>query len=191
MKKIASLILFILTFFLLHETLPPTTKLPFSEDAFMRIIQNFTPAPAITPPPNHAVAKVVRVVDGDTIEISGNQTVRYIGMDTPEPRGEKGAECYAKEATNRNKELVLGKTILLEKDVSEKDSFGRILRYVYLIDETKNDKKGEMVNQMLVNEGYATVVTYPPDVKYADLLLGTQTKAREEKRGLWRECRTL
>lgn len=104
-------------------------------------------------------AQVVNVVDGDTIDVLiGGQEfrLRYIGMDTPE-RGEPG---YA-EATAANVALVSGKTVTLEKDISETDRFGRLLRYVYV--------DGEMVNAILVEEGYAVPATFPPDVKYVDL----------------------
>src|SRR4030042_2567140 len=78
---------------------------------------------------------VTRVIDGDTIEIEGGQKVRYIGIDTPEkvdPR--PSVQCYGKEAAAKNKELVEGKRVRLEKDVSETDKYGRLLRYVFVGD---------------------------------------------------------
>lgn len=126
-------------------------------------------------------AHVPRVIDGDTIEIEGGQDVRYIGIDTPETvHPSKPIECYGQEASARNKELVEGKVVKLEKDVSEADRGGRLLRYVYV--------DGQMVNELLVREGYAQVSTYPPDVKYADLLLAAQQEARDANRGLWGVC---
>lgn len=131
-------------------------------------------------------AQVVRVVDGDTIDvvIEGQRyRVRYIGIDTPEsvdPR--RPVECFGREASQRNKELVEGKTVYLEKDVSETDRYGRLLRYVWA--------DGEMVNARLVEEGYATVSTYPPDVKHAELLARLQAEAQEAGRGLWGACPT-
>jgi len=122
------------------------------------------------------LAQVDRVIDGDTIELSDGRKVRYIGIDTPEsvaPR--KPVECFAKEATNRNVELVAGQTVSLEKDVSETDRYGRLLRYVYVHDV--------MVNQILVSEGYAKVSTYPPDVKYQELFVAAESEARESARG--------
>jgi micrococcal nuclease len=133
-------------------------------------------------------AKVARIVDGDTIEVDlasgGRATLRYIGMDTPETvaPGEP-VGCYGKEASERNKNLVDGKTVFLEKDVSEADRFGRLLRYVYLED-------GRMVNQILVHEGYAQVATFPPDVKYQQTFLDEQRQARDASRGLWGACLT-
>ena len=126
-------------------------------------------------------ATVVRVIDGDTIEVylDGElHTVRYIGMDTPETvHPTKGEEPYGKEASTKNSELVLGKTVLLEKDVSETDRYGRLLRYVYV--------GNVFVNAELVRLGYAQVVTYPPDVKYQEHFLALQVEAREAGRGLW------
>lgn len=124
---------------------------------------------------------VVRVVDGDTIDVrlSGREVrVRYIGVDAPEsvdPR--RAVERFGREAAERNRQLVEGKTVRLEKDVSETDRFGRLLRYVWVDDR--------MVNAVLVEEGYARAVTYPPDVKYQDLLRRLEREARAAKRGLW------
>ncbi len=121
-------------------------------------------------PPNTVLVK--RVIDGDTVELENGEKVRYIGMDAPE----KG-DCFASEATEKNRELVEGKKVRLEKDVSERDSFGRLLRYVW---------RGEtMINEKLVVEGYAQAVTYPPDVKYQEQLREAERKSREEGRGLW------
>lgn len=104
--------------------------------------------------------------------------MRYIGIDTPETvHPSKPVEYMGKEASAKNKELVDGKTVRLEKDVSETDKYGRLLRYVYVGDL--------FVNAELVRLGYAQVATYPPDVKYQDLFLVLQREAREAGRGLW------
>jgi endonuclease YncB( thermonuclease family) len=122
--------------------------------------------------------KVVRVVDGDTIEIEGGQKVRYIGIDTPETVSPgKPVQCYGKEATEKNKQLVEGQEIDMEKDVSEKDSFGRLLRYVYV--------GTTFVNHYLVEQGFAYAATFPPDVKFQDMFVEAQQEAREGKLGLW------
>ncbi len=126
-------------------------------------------------------ATVIRVIDGDTIEVSiGDQSlkVRYIGIDTPEtvdPRRPVG--CLGKEASERNRQLVLGMTVGLERDVSETDDFGRLLRYVWV--------EGAMVNAILVSEGYAAASTYPPDVRHDNLFASLQMEARQAGRGLW------
>lgn len=119
--------------------------------------------------------KVTKVIDGDTIEIEGGKKVRYIGIDAPE-----SYSCFSLESMLRNKELVEGKIIVLEKDVSETDRYNRLLRYVY-VDDT-------FVNEILVKEGYAQVSTYPPDVKYQDKFLAAQKEARDNNRGLWSFC---
>jgi micrococcal nuclease len=142
---------------------------------------------------------VTRVIDGDTIEIEvsdpsthsmdsgqagaqGKDRVRYIGMDAPEtvdPR--KPVQCFGVEAARRNKELVEGKSVRLEKDVSERDKYGRLLRYVFLAD-------GTFVNLELVKEGYAAASTFPPDVKYATMFAAAEKGARAAERGLWQAC---
>ena len=127
-------------------------------------------------------AWVVNVVDGDTIDVlTGTTTyrVRYIGVDTPETvHPTIGEEPYGREASERNRQLVLGKTVYLERDVSETDQFGRLLRYVWLED-------GRMVNAVLVAEGYAQVATYPPDVRYSEEFLDLQGRAQRAGKGLW------
>lgn len=135
-------------------------------------------------PTDLETATVVSVVDGDTIHVDLNGEtviVRYIGIDTPEtvdPNRPDG--CYGEQASARNKELVLGKTVGLERDVSETDDFGRLLRYVWI------DR--QMVNALLVRDGYAQSSTYPPDVKHQNVFLELQTEAREAGRGLWGEA---
>ena len=127
-------------------------------------------------------ATVVRVVDGDTIEVEiEGQThkVRYIGIDTPEtvdPRRPVG--CFGEEASAANEALVEGRIVGLEEDVSDTDSFGRLLRYVWLNSQ-------EMVNAILVREGYAQASAYPPDVRYQELFDGLEAAARSAERGLW------
>ncbi|MBI3671210.1 thermonuclease family protein [Candidatus Azambacteria bacterium] len=124
---------------------------------------------------------VKRVVDGDTILLDNGERVRYIGMDTPESvKPDSPVECFGKEASERNKELVLGKTVRLKKDVSEKDAYGRLLRYVY-IDDT-------FVNLELVDEGYAKAYTKKPDVKYSGIFKEAERKAKEKKLNMWGAC---
>lgn len=125
---------------------------------------------------------MVDVVDGDTIKVKIDgrlYTVRYIGIDCPETRDpSRPVEWMGPEATEANRGLVGGKTVYLEKDVSETDRYNRMLRYVFLAD-------GTFVNAELVRMGYAVVSTYPPDVRYQELFLRLEREARNAKRGLW------
>jgi len=129
-----------------------------------------------------APARVRKVVDGDTIQVSidgKDYTLRYIGIDTPETvQPNHPVEWMGPEATAANEALVAGETVYLEKDVSETDRYGRLLRYVYLAD-------GTMVNAELVRRGYAHSSAYPPDVKHQELLDRAEREAREAGRGLW------
>lgn len=121
-------------------------------------------------------ARLVQVIDGDTIdvEMEGRQyRVRYIGVDTPE-RGEP----FYSEATAANQSLLAGEYLLLVRDVSEIDQYGRLLRYVFAGED-------RFVNHELVSAGYALSATFPPDVACADFFLEAQIEAREQGRGLW------
>ena len=124
---------------------------------------------------------VVRVVDGDTIQVrigARAEKVRYIGVNTPEvhhPR--KGEEPGGREATEVNRRLVGGQAVRLELDVQERDRYGRLLAYVWVGDV--------MINAELVRLGYAQVMTVPPNVRYQDMFLKLQREARDARRGLW------
>ncbi|GAW92058.1 thermonuclease family protein [Calderihabitans maritimus] len=146
------------------------------ENRFLELI------PAPFHPPGQLVAKVERVVDGDTIIVRLNkgrkERVRLIGIDTPETKHpSKGVEPYGREATAFTRRLVEGRWVKLELDVQERDRYGRLLSYVYIGDT--------FVNAELVRRGYARVMTVPPNVKYADLFLSLEQEARRQKRGLW------
>ncbi len=140
-------------------------------------------------PEGRMQAKVIRVVDGDTIEVDIQGALfklRYTGINTPEtvdPR--RPVQCFGKQASQENKSLVEGKTVLLENDVSDTDKYGRLLRYVYL---PLTSGSTLFVNDYLVRQGYATVDTFPPDVKYSKQFLEAQIEAREKKLGLWAKC---
>lgn len=118
---------------------------------------------------------VTNIIDGDTIDVSIEgeaYRVRYIGIDTPE-RGDP----YFGEATDRNSQLLETRSLILVKDVSETDQFGRILRYVISGDE--------FVNYELVRQGFALASTYPPDVACSTTFAEAQGQARSEGLGLW------
>ena len=152
--------------------------------------------PVVDPVNQETGVLVTKVVDGDTIEISaiggsssgreGGQKVRYVGIDTPEtvdPRRAVG--CFGKEASNKNKELVEGKVVILEKDITNVDKYNRLLRYVYL---KQSDGSLLFVNDYLVREGYAKNYTYPPDVKFNEQFRQAEREAREANKGLWNKC---
>lgn len=130
---------------------------------------------------------VVRSVDGDTLEIEGGRKVRYIGINTPETSHPiKGVQCFGKQAAEKNKRLVEGKKVWLEKDVSETDKYGRLLRYVWI--PSTSSGQVELVNEVLVKEGFAFSYPYPPDIKYQERFRKAEIEARKSNRGLWGQC---
>ncbi len=133
--------------------------------------------------PENSEATVVSVTDGDTIKVRiGNkeETVRYIGVDTPEPYRDGEPACFSREATARNKELVEGKIVTLVSDHEDKDKYGRLLRYVYV---------GErFVNGELIKGGYAKTLRIKPNTTYADEFVQLQNEAKKMEKGMWGAC---
>jgi len=130
------------------------------------------------------IAQVVSVIDGDTIKVQINgveETVRYIGMDTPEPYRDKEPACYSQEASSRNRELVADREVRLIADVEDRDKYDRLLRYVYVDDL--------FVNEQLVSEGYATTLTIRPNTRFETQFKVAQIDAKAGSRGLWSACR--
>lgn len=127
-------------------------------------------------------AMVIGVVDGDTVdvEINGRQErVRLIGVDTPEVHGQK--EPYGPEASAFTKAtLAPGTPVYLELDAQERDRYGRLLAYVW-------QEGGSLFNEALLIQGYAQLLTIPPNVRYVQRLQAAQERARAEGRGLWAE----
>lgn len=136
--------------------------------------------------------KVISVLDGDTLiaNVSGHEvTIRMIGIDTPEvvdPR--KPVQCYGPEASVHSKELLIGRSIYIEKDkikeatVGNYDNYGRVLAYVRL-------KNGELYNEKMIEEGFAREYTFGKEkYQYQKKFKATQTKAKKEKVGLWGAC---
>ncbi len=134
--------------------------------------------------------EVVRVVDGDTIvvKIEGKEEkVRLIGVNTPESTTDK--EPFGKEASDFTKRALEGRRVYLEFDVQERDKYGRLLAYVWLKqpgrEPTESDIRQYMFNAIVVLEGYAQVMTVPPNVKYSDYFVKFQSEAKEQNKGLW------
>ena len=120
---------------------------------------------------------VTKVTDGDTVRLRGLGRTRLIGVDTPEVYG--GAECYGREASAFTKQVLPpGARVRYRLGIEPRDRYGRALAYVWLRD-------GRFVNLMLVERGYAQVLTIPPNVDYAERFLAAQRRARENERGLW------
>jgi len=120
-------------------------------------------------------ARVIEVIDGDTITIAGGYRVRYIGIDTPEVHPD--VEEFGIEAWQANRKLVEGKEVRLERDVSNTDKYGRLLRYVWI--------DNILVEAELVRQGLARAKAYPPDTKYQDYLEQMEAEARDAGRGMW------
>lgn len=112
---------------------------------------------------------VTRVIDGDTVVVSGGDHVRLLGMDTDE----RGYPCY-KAAKERLEELVLNKEVYLESDVEDKDQYGRLLRHIIL--------DGKNINLKMVEEGLA-IARFYQDVKYKDEIISAEKTAIENKIG--------
>lgn len=119
-----------------------------------------------------------RVVDGDTIILSNGEKVRLIGVDTPETvRPNYPVEYYGKEASAFTKKMAEGKPVRLEYDWQQRDKYGRLLAYVYLMD-------GTFINAEIIQQGYGHAYTRFP-FKFLDQFRQYEKEAREAKRGLW------
>jgi endonuclease YncB( thermonuclease family) len=133
------------------------------------------------------LARVVGVVDGDTIEVDrgqGIETVRYIGIDAPETVDtEQPVQPFGPEASAANERLVGGKWVILESDTSETDADGRLLRYVWAM----GDDGLLLVNDALLAQGLADVAIVPPDVRRADLFYATRDAAVAQGAGMWQD----
>jgi micrococcal nuclease len=136
------------------------------------------------PPARQAqAARVTSVVDGDTIHalVDGrDESIRYIGIDTPEVDPSIGRECFGEQASSRNRELVGGERVRLVVGTEERDRYGRLLAYVY-VGET-------FVNAEMVAGGFARTLEYPPNTDKAAMLGRLEQQAANAGRGLWGAC---
>lgn len=177
------------------HVLPVATPAPPSpsRDASSTPAPTAQPTAPLTPTPEAPAltqARISRVIDGDTIDVvvaGQNMRVRLIGMDTPETNG--APICYGQEATAHTQQLIdaAGGKLWLEKDVSETDRYGRLLRYVWLTPES-GPAVGSMLDEQLVVDGYAQASTFPPDVKYVGRFVEAERAAKAAQRGLWGAC---
>ena len=136
---------------------------------------------------------VTRAVDGDTLLLENGERVRLIGIDTPElhqsakllrdsertKEDAGGIQKLGQRAHEFTKKLVEGKPVSLEFDVEKYDKYNRLLAYAYL-------KDGTFINAEIVKQGYASLMTIPPNVKYAQFFNELYKEARESQRGLWK-----
>ncbi len=136
---------------------------------------------------------VARVVDGDTLHLADGRRVRLIGIDTPEIHESaklrrdsertrqdiQTIKALGRQSFEFTRTMVEGKPVRLEYDVERQDKYKRLLAYVYLED-------GTFVNAEIVRQGYANLLTIPPNVRYADLFKQYYAEARENRRGLWK-----
>jgi micrococcal nuclease len=129
---------------------------------------------------------VTSVVDGDTIKVrltDGIETVRYIGVDTPETvKPGEPVQCFGKAASARNRRLVGGREVCLRVGAEARDRYGRLLAYVY------RSADGRFVNAELVRDGYARTLTIRPNDEFARRFERLEAAARRARRGMWRVC---
>ena len=159
---------------------------------------NFSPEGKVSVPfgqaYNYDDILVVRAVDGDTLKLENGERVRLIGIDTPEVyestklyrdskksgQNIKAIQALGKRSSKFTRDLVEGKRVRLEFDLEKRDKYKRLLAYVYL-------KDGIFVNAEIVKQGYASLMTYPPNIKYVDTFKKLYQEARVNNRGLWKE----
>ncbi len=162
-----------------HVSIAAAIGLPAA--AFMVTACTSSEVPETDSPAPLVEAVVVGVIDGITIEVEADgrvSRVRYLGVEIPDTgRVEPSGQQTAEEAWDFNRFLVEGKTVELEKGLTEVDQSGQLLRYVYV--------NGEMVNLALLTNGYATVASFPAKFKYLTSFLIAEENAEASLRGVW------
>ncbi len=124
------------------------------------------------PESDQEIFKVSYVIDGDTIKLENGEKVRLIGINAPE-----SGQPYFNKAREKLTKLVLGKRVRLEKDVEDRDRYGRLLRYVFV--------DNLFINLEMVRSGFANSWTCSPNVKYQNEISAAEREAREKQIGLW------
>lgn len=185
---VGAIVLCVLIFVLLRFT-------DASLDGFVNRIQSFTAqfTSRLDETPTTTVGGVeveevivTEVIDGDTIEVSTGETVRLIGVNTPESTNE--VEPYGKEAAKYTEEMLLGETVWLTKDSSDVDQYGRQLRFVWLEEPTaftEDEFREKCFNAQLVLNGYATAYTFEADDTYSEYFKKFDREAQAEGVGMW------
>lgn len=144
-------------------------------------------------PADYKHVEIVRVIDGDTVEIKGGKAARYIGIDTPETRKKtekgwvKASDPYGEEAKRLNEQLVLGKDVRLEFDVQKQDRYKRLLVHCFV----KDGDKEVLVQAEILKNGLAYLYTFPPNVRYTKILVEALKDARANRRGVWSQDLTI
>jgi len=193
---------------------PSTKKILLAVSAaIIAIVMSFFPGIH-----GHREALVVKVFDGDTVQLDGGEKVRLIGIDTPELHESDKLradsqrtgqdiltiKAMGKKAYEFTNSWVLGQRVRLEFDVQRRDKYGRLLAYIYLpfprpplstgpragFITSRDGKKWYFLNGTIIQSGYATPMTIPPNVKYSEIFQALYQQAREYKLGLWAEKKT-
>ena len=176
-------------------TAEPVASEPVSTDPDMPTSEVAADVSGLEIPEGTTKAKAVEIVDGDTIKVEITEddhrekgkikTVRLIGIDAPTTEHPSDAAgCYGEEAAEQATTLLKDQTVYLERDVSNTDRDGQLLRYVWI----DRDGTAELVNEWLVREGLAIVAISPPDFKRVERLTAAQGKAAADEAGLWGTC---
>jgi endonuclease YncB( thermonuclease family) len=155
---------------------PPAATPPVSASTVETLA--FGPTGALTS------ARVIDVIDGATIVVAfggGEHTVRYIGAEMPRSVSSGSAEEIALQALAANEALVAGRTVVLERDVSDIDRTGHLVRHVW----HQNGSTWTLVNLELIRRGFAAAATHPPDTKYTDMYKAAERHARARGLGVW------
>lgn len=134
------------------------------------------------------LVEVARIVDGDTVVLSDNRTVRYLNIDTPETK-KPGTpiQCFGPEASQMNKSLVEGKKVVIKADKEFQDKYDRELRFIFLEGENVDNVENS-INARLVRMGFARASIYEPNSTYADVFYKLERQAKSENLGIWKNC---